>query len=237
MFPLIYLQNCGSTQDELVNFLANQPVNTALYTFCQTGGRGQYGNKWESSRNMNLAYSIAVRCDHFQIPDSLFNFRTAIILRNFVANLTQTEVFIKWPNDLIIRNKKVSGMLIEKHKAGGAEFYIIGIGLNILQKDFTGLPKAGSILTQTAQEFDLKPTAEALHDAFVETLLNLQKPHEILSVYNSHLFRRNRVSTFVVESVRQNGIISHADEEGYLWVEMDNYGLRKFYHKEIELLY
>ena len=69
---------------------------------------------------------------------------------------TETKVEVKWPNDIIIHHKKVSGMLIEKKKIGNNVYFIVGIGLNILQRNFQNLPKAGSILTQTKKEFDLE---------------------------------------------------------------------------------
>ena len=45
------------------------------------------------------------------------------------------------------------------------------------------------------------------------------------------------VSVFEIKGIRQNGIIRNVDEEGFLWVELENQGLQKFYNKEIELLY
>ena len=45
------------------------------------------------------------------------------------------------------------------------------------------------------------------------------------------------VSVFETGGVRQNGIIKKVDEEGFLWVELENEGLQKFYNKEIDLLY
>lgn len=237
MFPIFYLEKCASTNDEILKFIneSNSPV--AVYTFNQTKGRGQYGNTWENQKDQNLAYSIALKVAGFQMSGSLFNFRTACVLRDFLANLTKTKVEIKWPNDIIIHGKKISGMLIEKQKINGEDFYIIGIGINVLQKDFKGLSKAGSLFTQTHEEFELKEFSEKLHSAFCNSFQIKAEDHQILDDFNENLFRRNQISVFEIDGVRQNGIIKNADENGFLWVELENDGLQKFNNKEIELLY
>lgn len=239
MSLLIYLPECSSTNDEILHFLpmpSNQDT-ISVYTFNQTKGRGQYGNVWENFPDQNLAFSMAVKTFKIPISDSIFNFRTANILRDFIAKLTQTEVQVKWPNDIILNNKKVSGMLIEKKSAENESYYIIGIGVNILQTNFEHLPKAGSILTQTKRNFDLKEWAEAMQQYFETHLFHENKEEEILSEYNQHLFRKEMISVFEIKGVRQNGIIKKVTPDGRLWIDLENDGLDSFYHKEIELLY
>lgn len=233
MSPLLYLQHCLSTNDEILfhpNFQSTDVIG--MYTFHQTKGRGQYGNSWKTTEHQNVAFTIAVDETHFKNSGALINFYTAVILRDFIANLTKSEVKIKWPNDLIIKNKKVAGILIEKK----ARKYIIGIGINVLQKDFIDLPKAGSILTQTGQMVDLHLLAQGLFHSFSH-LFNLKIPEDIVSVYNKHLFRKDEISVFEIKGVRQNGIIQQTDSGGYLWINLEKDGVRNFFHKEIELLY
>ena len=111
MNSLIYFNNCTSTQDELIDFLNQHYLSEdflAVYTFNQTKGRGQYGNIWETTPEENLAYSFAIKTKNISVSDILFNYYTAILIRDFIANLTQTGVKIKWPNDLILKNKKTA---------------------------------------------------------------------------------------------------------------------------------
>lgn len=236
MNSLIYYTQCASTNDEIIDFINTRHLTEdflAAYTFNQTKGRGQYGNTWETSPNENLAYSFALKTKNISVSNILFNYYTAILIRDFIANLTQTDVKIKWPNDLILKNKKICGMLFEKK----GDYFIAGIGINILQKNFEKLPKAGSIFTQTGIAFDLNNVAESLHSFVFENLVQNKLPENILELYNSHLYKRNEVSVFEKGSSRQNGIIHRADEDGFLWIELENDGLQKFFHKEIELLY
>ena len=236
MNSLIYFNNCASTQDELIDFLNQHYLSEdflAVYTFNQTKGRGQYGNSWENLPEENLAYSFALKTKNINISDTCFNFYTAILVRDFIANLTKTEVKIKWPNDLILKNKKICGMLFEKSK----NYFVVGIGINILQENFKNLPKAGSVLSQTGLSFELKTFAESLHQYLFEHLVQKEIPNNILELYHLHLYRKNEVSVFEKNEVRQNGIIKNVDENGYIWIDLEIEGLQKFFHKEIELLY
>ena len=236
MNSLIYFNNCASTQDELIDFLNQHYLSEdflAVYTFNQTKGRGQYGNSWENLPEENLAYSFALKTKNINVSDTCFNFYTAILVRDFIANLTKTEVKIKWPNDLILKNKKICGMLFEKKK----NYFVVGIGINILQENFKNLPKAGSVLSQTGLSFELKAFTESLHQYLFEHLVQKEIPNNILELYQLHLYRKNEVSVFEKNEVRQNGIIQKVDENGYIWIDLENEGLQKFFHKEIELLY
>lgn len=236
MNSLIYFNNCASTQDELIDFLNQHYLSEdflAVYTFNQTKGRGQYGNSWKNLPEENLAYSFALKTKNINISDTCFNFYTAILVRDFIANLTKTEVKIKWPNDLILKNKKICGMLFEKSK----NYFVVGIGINILQENFKNLPKAGSVLSQTGLSFELKAFTESLHQYLFEHLVQKEIPNNILELYHLHLYRKNEVSVFEKNEVRQNGIIQNVDENGYIWIDLENEGLQKFFHKEIELLY
>lgn len=236
MNSLIYFNNCASTQDELIDFLNQHYLSEdflAVYTFNQTKGRGQYGNSWENLPEENLAYSFALKTKNINISDTCFNFYTAILVRDFIANLTKTEVKIKWPNDLILKNKKICGMLFEKSK----NYFVVGIGINILQENFKNLPKAGSILSQTGLSFELKAFTESLHQYLFEHLVQKEIPNNILELYQLHLYRKNEVSVFEKNEVRQNGIIKNVDETGHIWIDLENEGLQKFFHKEIEMLY
>jgi BirA family biotin operon repressor/biotin-[acetyl-CoA-carboxylase] ligase len=91
-------------------------------------------------------------------------------------------------------------------------------------------------LTQTGEIFNLKPFAEKLHLFLIEKLNNIPNDDEVLNQFNLNLFKKDEVSVFEIENVRQNGIIKNADKNGEIWIELES-GLRSFYHKEIKLLY
>lgn len=236
MNRLFYLENCFSTNDQVLSFL-NEDEPTAVFTFNQTKGRGQYGKVWEATPDQNLAYSLAIKSAEINVSDTFLNYYTAIIVRDFLANVTNVNAKIKWPNDIILNNKKVCGILIEKKRIENQDYFVLGIGINILQKDFSHLPKAGSIWSVTGLSFDLQPFAKQFHQNIFSRIKNIDSENKILEEYNNHLFRKNEICVFKKNNLRQNGIIKNADKNGFLWIDLENEGLQKFFHKEIEMFY
>ena len=236
MTRLHHFENCFSTNDEILSVL-NEDESTAVFTFNQTKGRGQYGNIWKIIPNQNMAYSLAIKTSKVNISDKFLNYYTAIIVRDFLANLTNADAKIKWPNDIILNGKKVCGILIEKKKINNEEYYIIGIGTNVLQSDFSQLPKAGSILSVTGLSLDLHEFANQFHQNIISKIEQIKSEEEILAIYNDSLFKKDEISVFQKNDLRQNGIIKNADKNGFLWIDLENEGLKKFFHKEIEMFY
>lgn len=236
MTHLHHLENCFSTNDEVISLLG-EDESTAAFTFNQTKGRGQYGNIWKVIPNQNLAYSLAIKTSDIPVSDTCLNYYTAIIVRDFLANLTNATAKIKWPNDIILNGKKLCGILIEKKKINSQDYVIIGIGINVLQSDFSNLPKAGSVLSVTGLSFDLIEFAEKFHQNITSKIKSIDSENEILTAYNNDLFKKDEICVFQKNDVRQNGIIKNADKNGFLWIDLENEGLQKFFHKEIELLY
>ncbi|KQT22070.1 biotin--protein ligase [Chryseobacterium sp. Leaf404] len=237
MDDLFYLKQCSSTNDELAPFILYPESNfIAVHTFDQTAGRGQYGNSWKVVANKNLAYSLAVKVTSVKVSDFLFNYYTAVTVRGFIAKLTDKEVKIKWPNDIIVDYKKVCGILIEKRKFNQQQYFVLGIGINVLQESFNEISNAGSLLSQTSLFFELEEFAGEFHKFMVSDLKNMPSEGEILDVFNRNLFRKDQISVFERNGTRQNGIIRSASQSGEIHIEFED-GIRKFYHKEIKLLY
>ncbi len=237
MSQLFYLNECSSTNDEISKFLLYENSDfIGLHTFNQTKGRGQYGNTWIQTAGKNLAYTLAVNTQNILCSDFIFNYYTAMVIRDFLAKLSESEVKIKWPNDIILKGKKIVGILIEKKKINQNNYFIIGAGINILQDKFDEISNAGSLLTQTDRSFDLEKVSYDLHEYLSEKLQNIPSDQEILDGFNASLFRKDQISVFEIEKERQNGIIRKADEKGELWIELED-GMHSFYHKEVKLLY
>lgn len=237
MSKLFYQKDCSSTNDEISQVLLYPQCNfIGLYTFNQKKGRGQYGNSWISAPEENLAYTIAVKADHIVLTDYLFNYYTAVLVQQFLAKMTDFEVNIKWPNDIILKKKKIAGILIEKKKFNSELYFIIGIGINILQEKFNEITNAGSIFTQTGKKYSIHDFTEKMHEYLTENLTKAHSEEVILEKLNSNLFKKDQISVFEYNGIRQNGIIKNADEHGKLWIELEN-GLQSFGLKQIKMLY
>jgi BirA family biotin operon repressor/biotin-[acetyl-CoA-carboxylase] ligase len=103
----------------------------------QTAGRGRMGRSWIADPDKNLTFSVLLRP---RVPPehiSLFSLYAAIAIAKAVEQLTGLTVECKWPNDLLIKGKKFSGILLEGAiKQNAVDFVIIGIGVNVNQESF-----------------------------------------------------------------------------------------------------
>lgn len=235
---LKYLAETSSTNDAVLHLPALlQEDISGVYTFLQTQGRGQYGNVWQSGDGENIALSIAVKTACISVPQNFINFYTAALVREFVDKLAGMPTQIKWPNDIILKNKKTGGLLTELKNIGNERFAILGIGLNVNQKIFENLPKAASLYTQTGNFFELHDTARNLFLHIQNGYQNIPKPEEILAEYNFYLFKKNEVAAYKTGEILQNGKALFADEYGNLTVETERGGIQIFRPKEIEMLY
>lgn len=232
------MQESFSTNDDILHLLKNDDQKIiGAYSFHQKKGRGQYGNSWESEKNLNIAFSIAVPTNLVEISDSLFNFYTAILFRSFIDNLTNKKIYIKWPNDLILNQKKIAGILIEKVKLKSQNYFIIGFGLNVLQTNFENFQNASSLLKESPIKYDLHAISENLFNYLENNMTPFLDENSIIQEFENHLFRKNIISVFEINEVRQNGIIKSVDNQGFLHVDLEIDGMKKFNNKEIKLLY
>src|SRR5690606_24980837 len=114
------------------------------------------GSKWDVQPGKNLTFSVLVK-DLLLGINEIFNLNAAVAV-SIIEALEENnvkELAIKWPNDILAGNKKIGGVLIENSiKNNGEIFSVVGIGLNVNQTDFEGLPKASSVAVVTGYEQD-----------------------------------------------------------------------------------
>lgn len=139
----------------------------------QTAGRGRFGRVWQSRPGDSLLMSVVL----FPPPEfrraSVLTAWAAVAVGSAVYSLTGIQARIKWPNDLLVRGKKVCGILIEQGRA-----VVVGIGLNLNQPAdhfaAADLPDATSLAVLTGARFDLRAATGAVVrnlDAEYERLL------------------------------------------------------------------
>ncbi len=127
------LSSTNTTALELLEPLLNISPAVVL-TAAQTNGRGRKGNAWWSSPGA-LTFSIVldpspVRLSLEQRP--LLSLVTGLAVRDAVAeHLADHDVTIKWPNDVMVDQHKISGILAEQHTVAARQGLIIGIGVNV----------------------------------------------------------------------------------------------------------
>ena len=125
-------QSTGSTNDDAKNFLSEQSSFLSIHTSeQQIAGKGRNGRKWISPKGKNIYLSIAWLSNlKYSQLDGL-SLAVGTILAFSLNKLTQNQVGIKWPNDLLIKKRKISGILIETIDLNNQVGVVIGIGINV----------------------------------------------------------------------------------------------------------
>ena len=125
-------QSTGSTNDDAKNHLLHQSSLLSIHTSeQQTAGKGRNGKQWISPKGKNIYLSIGwlSKLNYSQL-DGL-SLAIGTILASSLNKLTQNQVGIKWPNDLLIKKKKISGILIETIDLDNQVGVVIGVGINV----------------------------------------------------------------------------------------------------------
>lgn len=191
-FKIVHIDETDSTNRWLKDNGEGDMVVVASY---QTAGKGCGTNSWESERGKNLTFSLLIHPEgmpanrQFHITEAV-----SVALCELLEGYIYNKVEIKWPNDIYVGDKKICGILIE-NRLQGTEIKdsIIGIGLNVNQKEFkSDAPNPVSLYQLTGQETDLEEMLMAFLDCFDSEL----KSKTTCFTYREMLFRRGKDSLY-----------------------------------------
>ncbi len=130
---IVYFDEITSTND-IAFVLANDGAvdGTLVIANSQTMGKGRLDRKWFSPKGKSILASLILRP---QIPLSHsgnINLITTLSIVHSIRSITNLNAMIKWPNDIVINNKKVSGVLVEsKIERNYVDFFVVGFGVNV----------------------------------------------------------------------------------------------------------
>ena len=139
---IIYYDVLDSTNNFLKEIVREKKISESMIIVAnfQNKGVGQRNSSWESKKNKNLLFSMFLSND--KLKSTLINYLNIITLLSIIHTLKKyvdnEEIKIKLPNDILVNNKKISGILIEtKISKNYFKEIIIGVGININQKYFS----------------------------------------------------------------------------------------------------
>lgn len=187
----IALPAVASTNTYLAAHAASLPAGTVVHTPCQTAGRGQKGNHWESEPGKNLTFSLLLK-------DTGVPARHQFCLSEAVAvgiadALPEAPLRVKWPNDIYFGDGKLAGILIENTLQGQLiEQCIAGVGLNVNQTVFTSdAPNPVSLRQITGRECDLDALLRRVCESICLLVDTLPHGAEALHARYRQLLYRN----------------------------------------------
>ncbi len=223
----ISLPKCHSTNDIAVDILQNNRLfeGTVVIAYEQNEGKGQRGNIWKSSPNVNLTFSVILMPTFLQIKEQFYlNIVTALAIIDTLSKLGDNIFKIKWPNDIYSDEKKLSGVLIENSVKGSVlNTSVIGIGLNINQTAFNGLPNATSLRNELDKTLDLQEVLNGILRNLEMRYLQLKagEYEQLKRAYLEKLYWYQEVHTFKSDK-EFKGSITGIDDYGRLLVRIGN---------------
>lgn len=241
---LIKLSAIDSTNDFLKELSKNDTLEnfTTVVAEQQTKGKGQMGSSWVTEKGKNLIISTLIK-DVVAKVDQVFHLNVAVSIAiiQVLETLTIPNLAIKWPNDIMSDDKKIAGILIEnRFKSDATIESVVGIGLNVNQKDFNALPRASSLSIVANKEFELDLILEGIIEkiqANCEPIRN-ETTEKLWQIYLDYLFKKDVLMTFEDQHKSvYNGTILGVTQEGKLEVALENNTIHYYGIKEITLMY
>jgi len=225
---VIYHPAVPSTMDVARQAIRDGAQNgTVVITDHQTAGRGRLGREWVSPADSNLTFSIILYPTLEQLPR--LTMVACLAIARCVEHVAFLETSIKWPNDVHIDGRKVSGVLIESDVSGDAVGYaIVGIALNV-NLDTDAIPEIADIATSLKREvglhFSRLEVLTSLLAEFEKVYRDLRDGEPIENEWRRRLSTLGkRVTVRCGDTVRE-GTAEDVDADGNLLLRLPDGGL------------
>jgi BirA family biotin operon repressor/biotin-[acetyl-CoA-carboxylase] ligase len=209
----------------------------------QTAGRGRQGRTWWSLAGESLLFSVLVR--DAPAPSQLpqIALLAGLAVQSAVARALgrETDAKIKWPNDVVVNDKKVAGVLVEAMTTGPrVDAVVVGIGINVHTRAFPGeiADRATSIALASAGGRAPPDRAQILADV----LASLDADLHVVTGYGLGLVRARLEAVDALRGRRvrgdagDEGLASGIDDDGRLMVQRDDGVLARWVAGEVHLV-
>ena len=233
-FKFYYFKTLTSTNDEAKRLAKKGLDKIVVIAGKQTKGRGRFNREWASGLG-GLYMTIVLKEENLDKVRYLTLIASLAVAKT-IEKLTKLNALVKWPNDVLINNKKICGILTETI-SDNKNYALVGIGLNINQKNFNRhiSNKAVSLKIITTKNHNIKKISKIIIDNFnsLYTYYKNKNYKKIIGIWKncSHtLGKRVKVKTlsevFVGEAV-------DVDKNCNLILRLDNGKLKKIVEGDI----
>ena len=206
-----YLKRNGKYLDHFTVVQANH----------QEQGKGRLGRSWKDQGN-SLLFSILLKekIEPERVPLLSLLAGASVVLTLEHYGLTP---LVKWPNDTLVSEKKISGILTEAVSEGEDIFYIVGIGINLNQKEFEGelSQKATSLFLLTKKEYDKEEVLTVLLSYFTSLYQDyMQGGKKFLTIVKSHSYLDQKEVSLDYYGEHIHGTVIDITDKGTLLLDV-----------------
>ncbi|MBO7573426.1 MAG: biotin--[acetyl-CoA-carboxylase] ligase [Bacilli bacterium] len=189
-YHLLHFKEIDSTNSYLKNTYRLLDNFTFVSTDYQSKGKGREDRVWQSESGENLMFSFLIKNEELMKLSSILSIMIAVEVVKEIEKYDVNNVSVKWPNDVLINDKKVCGILLEGQVP---EYLVIGVGLNVNQKEFPdGLRRpATSLSLELNEDVNLDELKERLFKNIVNNFSNPQTD-AYLDYFREHNYLLNK---------------------------------------------
>lgn len=157
----------GSTNtDALEAARSGSPHGSVYFADAQSAGRGRSDHRWHSQAGQGLYVSVLLRLPLPAERLHMLPLAAGLAAQHAIHEASGLSADLRWPNDLLLEDRKVGGILVESRLAGVAlDYAVVGIGINVHQRDFDGG------LATPATSLDLAAETTVRREALLVALL------------------------------------------------------------------
>jgi len=222
-----YFDEVDSTMDIARELARKQcPHFTVVIAGRQMKGRGRMKRSWLSSKG-GLFFTIVIRPKIPPVLSSRVNLAASVILAQTLHNLFNINARVKWPNDVLVDGKKISGILSEMDaEIDRVNFISIGIGLNVNNDPTPYEPMATSLKQILGKEIPRIEVLKAFLDHFEDTV-NDTEFDSVVAEWKKYTETLNRHVKIVTANEVVEGLAVDVDENGALILKLANGSLKK----------
>ena len=202
----------------------------------QTAGRGRLKRAWLSPHG-SVSLSVILHPTPAQLPYLIMV--AALAIAHCIEKVTDLETQIKWPNDVLINNKKVCGILTESDVRGSAvDYAVIGIGLNV-NVNTADFPEIAAIATSLSQELGKElALTEIIRCLLVEVenlYLSLPEGDSVFREWRDRLVTLGQEVELISGKTKYKGIAESVASDGSLLLRQPDGNLMKIVAGDVSL--
>ena len=223
MQKIIFLDEIDST-NAYAKRKKDLPDGTVFIAKKQTNGRGRCGRVWQSEDDNALYMSILLKPDIK--PDKISAITLVFGLAVCNALKKYANIGIKWPNDVVLNNKKLAGILCEMSaNEEKVEYVVLGVGVNVNNKSFPDEIKniATSLKLQNSKDYEIKEIANDILNEFNALYENFKSEGlgNILNLYKSCCITLSKDVKVVMNAEETDAYALDITDDGGLLVRID----------------
>ncbi|QTA79252.1 Bbiotin--acetyl-CoA-carboxylase ligase [Desulfonema limicola] len=222
-----YFPETESTMDIARNLARKGcPDFTIVIAEKQTRGRGRLQRTWLSEKG-GLFFTMVLRPVIPPVLSSRVNFAASCSLARVINHLFNIDAKVKWPNDILVCEKKISGMLSEMEADGDLVSFInIGMGINVNNDPTPYEPNAASLKILAGKEISRKELLSAFLDDFQSAMKNIDYD-KIIDQWKQYTMTLGRYVSIATTKDVSRGLAIDVDKDGALILELADGKLKK----------